>query len=845
MRIDLKILKTVIFRKWFQEPLLPIVLIIIIAVGVATFFSVRLANRAAVTGFNLFTESLTGEPDLTIRSESGFLQEDKIIEISKITESLPVHYYPIIETSAFHNNELMKIVGIDLISLANFSSISSSPTSLPIGALNEESLDFVNSIFLPEKFLKNRNLVENDSFLIQRESFLYDLKIKGNIADSPFRPSVPDNLVLMDLKEVQKFDSLEGKVTRIDAYISEGSLKSNILRDAKSRLQKWAKSNNAIVENSEDQKKATTQMSSAFRLNLSILSCLALLVGTFFILQSMEASVIRRRKEIAILRSLGIPPNKIFRLWLTESFIIGVIGSILGVVLGFFLAQSVVRGVVSTVNQLYYEITSSSASMNWNEALIATFFGVFVSLIAGYLPSREAAKVQPASAAQSGSKDGGSLLFLTPKWGLILLLLGCICSFIPPIKIDDRSIAIGGYFSALFFVLGWAMFCTILFPIVAKILPKNPSSLYAKSQFRNPKGRHRLATAALVSAFGMSSAMGILISSFDKTLNSWINQVLKADVYIAASKGNTSTTNLSISSKTWSQFTNETETDGMDLLRQIRITFRNNNVWLAGTERNNQSDRKLELTWIIQPENKNLEDGHAWISEPLMRKFSIKRGQSIKVPTPEGSRKLIVAGVYADYSNETGTIMVNRKFIKEFYKDDSITNAAIYLKPDTDPDIWANLIRSKFPGIFVRTNKNLRTDSLKIFKQTFSVTYALEAIAILIAVTGLGLTMTGLLLERKKELENLRQIGTTRNEIAKSAMYEGLTLSIIGSLGGIALSMCLGWLLIYRINVQSFGWTLSQSIPFLSILSLAILMLLIGAAVSWFVGKNTSKRNII
>ena len=157
MRIDLKILKTVIFRKWFQEPLLPIVLIIIIAVGVATFFSVRLANRAAVTGFNLFTESLTGEPDLTIRSESGFLQEDKIIEISKITESLPVHYYPIIETSAFHNNDLMKIVGIDLISLANFSSISSSPTSLPIGALNEESLDFVNSIFLPEKFLKNRN----------------------------------------------------------------------------------------------------------------------------------------------------------------------------------------------------------------------------------------------------------------------------------------------------------------------------------------------------------------------------------------------------------------------------------------------------------------------------------------------------------------------------------------------------------------------------------------------------------------------------------------------------------------------------------------------------------------
>tara|TARA_B100000902_G_scaffold129072_1_gene128251 strand:+ start:1450 stop:3987 length:2538 start_codon:yes stop_codon:yes gene_type:complete len=845
MRTDLKILRTVIFRKWVQEPILPLVLIIIIAVGVATFFSVRLANRAAVSGFNLFTESLTGESDLTIRSPSGFLQENKIIEISKVTGSLPIHYYPVIETSAFYDSQLMKIIGIDLISLANLSSISSSSASLEIGTLNEESIDFVDSAFLPEKFLESKSLAKNDSFKIRRESFSYEFKIKGSISNSPFRPSVPPNLVLMDLKEAQKVGSFEGKVTRIDAYIPEGPLKNDFLKEAKLRLQKWASNNNSIVDTSGDQKKAITQMSSAFRLNLTVLSCLALMVGTFFILQSMEASVIRRRKEIAILRSLGVTPKKIFRIWLTESFIIGIIGSILGIILGFFFAQGVVRGVVSTVNQLYYEITSSGASMNWGEALMAIIFGVVVCLIAGYLPSREAAKVQPAAATQSGIKGGGSLLFLTPKWGFTLLLLGCAFSFIPPITINDKSIAIGGYLSALFFVVGWSMFCTILFPIIAKKLPGSPSSLYAKSQFRRPKGRHRLATAALVSAFGMSSAMGILISSFDKTLNSWINQVLKADVYIASSRGNASSANLAISSKTWSQFTNETETEGMDLLRQIRITFRDNNVWLAGTERNNQSERKLELTWIIQPENNNLEDGQAWISEPLMRKFSIKRGHSIEIPTPEGFKNLIVKGVYADYSNETGTIMVNRRFIKEFYKDNSITNAAIYLKPDMDPDIWVNLIQSKFPEIFVRTNKNLRADSLKIFKQTFSVTYALEAIAILIAVTGLGLTMTGLLLERKKELENLRQIGTTRNEIAKSAMYEGLTLSIIGSLGGIALSLCLGWLLIYRINVQSFGWTLSQSIPFQSIFLLAILMLSIGAAVSWFVGKNTCKRNII
>ena len=211
------------------------------------------------------------------------------------------------------------------------------------------------------------------------------------------------------------------------------------------------------------------------------------MVGTFFILQSMEASIIRRRKEIAILRSLGIPPSNIFKLWLSESLIIGVLGSTLGVFFGYLLAQGVVRAIVTTVNQLYYDITTSGASMNWNEATIALIFGIIVSIVAGYLPAREAARVEPASVSQTGSSEGGSLLFLTPKFGLILLFVGYIFTFIPAIVINGKPIAIGGYLSAIFIVVGWGVFSTMLFRPITKILPNSPSCLYAKSQFRTQK----------------------------------------------------------------------------------------------------------------------------------------------------------------------------------------------------------------------------------------------------------------------------------------------------------------------------------------------------------------------
>ena len=373
--------------------------------------------------------------------------------------------------------------------------------------------------------------------------------------------------------------------------------------------------------------------------------------------------------------------------------------------------------------------------------------------------------------------------------------------------INGKPIAIGGYLSAIFIVVGWGVFSTMLFRPITKILPNSPSCLYAKSQFRNPKGRHRLATIAIVAAFGMSAAMGILVSSFDKTLNAWINQVLRADVYIAASKGNTTSSDMFIPNEKWSRLSDNIKVEGMDLLRQISINFKGKKIWLAGTERNNRSERKLRLSWIEKPNQEKLSDGESWISEPMMRKFSLKPGNIIEIPTPSGFKRLTIKAVYADYSNETGTVMVNRKFIERFYNDKSVTNVAVYLNPETDANSWVNSIQKEFPNLFIRTNKKLRTESLEIFKQTFSVTYALETIAILIAVIGLGLTMTGLLLERKNELMNLRQIGTSRKEIAKSAMFEGLTLSIVGSLGGIALSLSLGWLLINKINVQSFADT--------------------------------------
>lgn len=589
-------------------------------------------------------------------------------------------------------------------------------------------------------------------------------------------------------------------------------------------------------------------MSSAFRLNLTILSTLALIVGGYLILQAIEASVIKRRSEIAILRCLGVTPQQIRQAWLAESIILGVGGSALGVVIGFLLAQGMVRGISATVNTLYYETTAQSAAFDPREALLAFGFGVVISVIAGWLPAREASKVAPAHAAITGRRGGG-LKFLQKPWlGVLLTVLAIGLAKLPPYTTSlGSTIPLGGYASAFFFLLGISILAGVFFPIIHWLLTsfrKEPRRAYAASQFRLPEGRHRLAAAGLVTAFGMSAAMGILVASFESTLTAWIQQMLKADVYIASAGAQSVTNENKIPEKTWHRILTTKGIAGYDRLRRYTIDYEGRETWLGGSDYNNINNH-LQVIWVDEPDDsvgtemvRNEKDGRfpAWVSETFSRRFSVAKGDVFEIPTPIGRQPIRAVGIYADYGSERGTILVNRRYTREWFGDNALNNLAIYLDKGVDADRWVADFSKEFPGIVVRTNRKLRDDALRLFKQTFRVTYALEGIAVIIAVAGLGLAMVGLLLERKTELATLKELGMTRRGIARAAMWEGIGLSVVGVVGGLILSVFLGWLLVYVVNRQSFGWTLNFQVPWFMFLGLVIALISTGAIVAWIVG---------
>jgi len=243
--------------------------------------------------------------------------------------------------------------------------------------------------------------------------------------------------------------------------------------------------------------------------------------------------------------------------------------------------------------------------------------------------------------------------------------------------------------------------------------------------------------------------------------------------------------------------------------------------------------------WVEAPARADWwSDNGAIINESFAERFEVSVGDEVELP---GGHRVRVAGIHADYGNERGSISISEALFTSWFGGEKVWRIGLMLKPGTDADSVAQKLMEEQPGLTVFTNAHLRREALRIFRQTFSVTYALEVIGVVVAVAGLGLALASLLLERRADLSTLRSMGLTGGQIARVSAWEGAGVALAGTVMGLLSGVWLGWLLIYRVNKQCFGWTLSFAMPWLQLVVLLIAVVGVGALVSAVVGKWAAK----
>ena len=185
------------------------------------------------------------------------------------------------------------------------------------------------------------------------------------------------------------------------------------------------------------------------------------------------------------------------------------------------------------------------------------------------------------------------------------------------------------------------------------------------------------------------------------------------------------------------------------------------------------------------------------------------------LPLGDRAVAMTVAGVYYDYSSELGYVIADSSTLLKYLPNQPVTNLAVYLQPGSDTTAVRRRIEALTAGsrIAVAENRTLRLAAVVVFDRTFAITYALEAVAIIVAMLGAANSLLALVLDRRREFGLLRFLGAAPAQIRRMVLIEAALLGLLADLLGLALGFVLSLLLIYVVNKQSFGWTIQFHPP--------------------------------
>jgi putative ABC transport system permease protein len=891
------------WRHWRETPGATLLLVGIVAVGVGVYVSIRLANRAALSSFGHFTSLLAAESDGVLQAPSGELPVSVLSELRSRFPGEPVHWIPVVETTAtrpvseagetWGSRVTFRVLGVDLLGIQNvareargvaddwWGQGADAGEGGGAGAGGGDVFWPVftdpRSVWVSEALARADGLQRGSALPLLIQERVVSLTVAGVIPSPPGQVPVPETLLVMDVAALQQWTGRDGRLTRVEWRVSEGAGKEDrreaLRRGLEAAAREWPEGvparvgargggggeSEAVTDGAvrwwlntpSERREAGAMMTRAFRLNLTLLSLLALLVGWYLVLQALDGAVVRRRAEMAVLRSLGVEEGTLRWLWLFEALVLGMAGGVLGVGLGWLGAQVTVEGVGRTVNALYFATSVRSAGMDVREAAVGVGLAVLATVAAGWWPARQAARTLPAQFLGRGSEaPRAAWVFRHPAVGLVLVLLGWGLANFPPWRLEGGvRVPLGGYLAALFWLVGSGMLGGVVLGWLARgwgwmgrwwVTWRLSAGVVAR-----PTGRQVLATAGLIGAVSMTAAMVILVGSFERTMQGWIERTFQADLYLASAGAQSASTDNRIPAATWRRWVTHPEVADANVVQASELRLRGSSTILASGDLG-FLNRQVRLAWVEAPTGADVawpqgEDGAGRVlvlaSESFAERYQMRRGAELVLPTPSGPRPVRVAGVFADYGNERGSLVVDRRYFTEWMGTDQAASVIVKLKDSERAESLRAEWRAEEPGVEIFTNTHLRGEILRIFRQTFAVTHALGIIGLGVSVVGLALTLASGWWERRGELTTLRMLGMTRGELARVAMGEGLMLALGGLAVGLATSLALGWLLIRVINKQTFGWTLEMGVPWGWLLVLASGLILAAGWVSLLVGR--------
>jgi putative ABC transport system permease protein len=774
-----------------------------VALGVTVAVSINLANTSAERAFTLSTEAISGTATDQIVGGPGRIADDVFPRLVQAGFTVaPIVEGWVLATPPNLPRRNLHLLGIDPLSDGAFRNATSPGAEAPI---TPALLAVPGSALVAGSTARTLGLHPGSHLLVRTELRSVPLLVIGTVGGASDDAALAD-VVITDISTAQEILGRNGTIDRIDVRLPAGDTAARV------RL-------NALLPASAQLLAAGTRtetalaMTRAFRINLTALSLLALVCGTFLIYNTVSFSVVQRRPLFGILRSMGVTRGGIFALVLGEAALLGVVGTALGLAGGVVLGRGLVQLVTRTINDLYFALTVRVVEIPASTVTLGILLGMGATLLAALAPAAEATFTPPRAALGRSVLEQRVRRALPRAAGLgVVLLAGGVGILAWP-----RSGLIA-CFAALFAVtLGFAL----MTPLAAATLlraARNPLGALWGPMGRMTAGRvvatlsrSAVAIAALVIATSVTVGMGVMIVSFRVTVARWLDSSLVDDLYISPAYRSTAPRAASLPFSLSERAAQVPGVGRVDTIRRADLTTPSGQVRLLAVGGGARAfsgfawrDVDALSAW------KTLAADGVLISEAFAEHTGLHTGGSIVLPTQLGPRRLLIGGEFSDYASDRGAVLMRRETYLRLFADPALTAFSVALAPHASlaatRDRLAVALNGEVP-VNITSNRDLKRFSLEIFDRTFLITDVLRLLAALVAGLGVLSALAALALEGAREFAVLRAQGLTPGQLWKLVLGQSALIGLTAGLLALPVGLGLAVIMIKVINRLSFGWT--------------------------------------
>jgi putative ABC transport system permease protein len=811
--ILLRLISWPYFRKHVLRTMLTLAGIVL---GVAVFVGMHVANQSVLFAFNQTVDRIAGKTELQVTAgETGFSEEvlERVQSAETVRVAVPV-IEAVVDSEILGQGHLL-VLAVDMTgdrSLRDYDLDSSED------AVIDDPLIFLSqpdSIIVTREFAEKNGLQVNDGLTFGTALGHKRFTIRGVMKSSGLTSAFGGNLAIMDVYAAQLMFGRGRSFDRIDIGLKPGRSIAEAQQELRAMLGPGFQ-----IDPPSGRGEQFEAMTAAYSMMVNISSVLALIIGMFIIYNSFAIAVTQRRAEIGILRALGAPRRQIRTLFLVESALTGLVGAIGGILLGLLIAKGIAAWIGQLIGDVYgvaqqaNEITTSPAVL-----LAALTIGVLTSIVAALIPSRQAARVDPVQALQKGKYQvlsaGESRTRALSAAAFATVSVVCLAFS------EQRVLFYVGFALAILVALLLGPLLSLalarLLRPVLKLLRPVEGALAADSLIQAPR-RTSASVAALMLSLALVIAFGGMARASYSSIIEWMDGTLNPDLFVMPSQDIVIRT-LRFPEEMGPELAAFAGIEQVQPVRNARVVFRQTPVMIVATDIASVAE-KVHTEPVAGRAEEMFRETAAGrgliVSDNLAELQQLKLGEILEIPAPHGTILLPIAGITVDYTDQQGSILMDRTVFERYWRDDSVNVFRVYLRPGaTVPDVKRQILE-RYAGdrqVFIMTNAELKAYIVRITDQWFGLTTVQMAVAVLVAILGIVNTLTVSIADRRRELGVLQAVGGLRNQIRRTIWMEALSIATLGLILGFGLGAINLYYILQIVHRDIAGMRLAYEFP--------------------------------